>query len=102
MLLATLTLAFPASAHTVDSRLGDFYGGMLHPLTALEHVLPFFAVGLLAGQQGERAARWLVLVFPLALLAGAGLATVTAAIPFTRPLNAASLVMRAGGCRRPC
>ena len=60
----------------LDNRFGDFYGGVLHPLTALEHALPILALGLLAGQQGERAARWLVLVFPLALLIGAVLATV--------------------------
>jgi hydrogenase/urease accessory protein HupE len=76
----------------VDKRFGDFYGGILHPLTALEHALPILALGLLAGQQGERAARWLVLVFPLALLIGAGLAAVTPPVPSIRFLNATSFV----------
>jgi hydrogenase/urease accessory protein HupE len=76
----------------LDNRFGDFYGGVLHPLTALEHALPFLALGLLAGQQGERAARWLVLVFPLALLTGAALAPDMPALPSMGILNAASFV----------
>jgi urease accessory protein len=66
---------------------------VLHPLTALEHVLPILALGLLAGQQGERAARWLVLVFPLALLCGAALAGVAPPFASARLLNVASFVV---------
>ena len=90
-----LVVAFaqPAVAHSLDNRFGDFYGGVLHPLTALEHALPIVALGLLAGQQGERASRWLVLVFPLALLLGAVLAAVAPTLPSTRLLNAASFVV---------
>jgi urease accessory protein len=51
------------------------------------------ALGLLAGQQGERASRWLVLVFPLALLLGAVLAAVAPALPSMRLLNAVSFVV---------
>jgi urease accessory protein len=83
----------PASAHMLDNRFGDFYGGVIHPLTALEHALPILAVGLLAGQQGERAARWLVLAFPLALLIGAGLPTLAPSLPSMGVLNAASFVV---------
>ena len=92
-MLPVLALVPPASAHTIDNRFGDFYGGLLHPLTALEHALPILALGLLAGQQGERAARWLVLGFPLALLIGAVLAVMTPALPSMRFLNAASFVV---------
>ena len=83
----------PALAHSLSNRFGDFYGGMLHPVTALEHVLPLLALGLLAGQQGERPARWLVLVFPLALLIGAGVAPVVPPLPWMRLLNAISFVV---------
>jgi urease accessory protein len=93
MLLLAIASAHPAAAHTLDNRFGDFYGGVLHPLTALEHALPILALGLLAGQQGERAARWLVLVFPLALLIGAVLSVLTPALPWPRFLNAASFVV---------
>ena len=91
-LLVGLAWATPASAHMLDNRFGDFYGGVLHPLTALEHALPILALGLLAGQQGERAARWLVLTFPLALLLGAVLATVIPLLPSISLLNAVSFV----------
>jgi urease accessory protein len=92
-LLVVFVGAGPASAHMLDNRFGDFYGGVIHPLTALEHGLPILAVGLLAGQQGERAARWLVLVFPLALLIGAGLPTLAPSLPSMGFLNAASFVV---------
>ncbi len=88
-----VAFAHPAAAHSLDNRFGDFYGGVLHPLTALEHALPIVALGLLAGQQGERASRWLVLVFPLALLLGAVLAAVAPTLPSMRLLNAASFVV---------
>jgi urease accessory protein len=60
-----------AHAHSVNKQFGDFYGGMLHPLTALEHLLPILGLSLLAGQQGTLPARWVLLLFPLALLVGA-------------------------------
>jgi urease accessory protein len=62
-----------AQAHLIDSRLGDFYGGVLHPLTAFEEVLPWLALAALAAFQGAERARWLVVVFPLSLLAGGAL-----------------------------
>jgi urease accessory protein len=103
--LLVLATASSALAHTFDNRFGDFYGGVLHPLTALEHALPILALGLLAGQQGERASRWLVLVFPLALLVGAGLAAALPALPSMRVLNAVSFValglLVAAGWRSP-
>jgi urease accessory protein len=82
-----------AFAHSLSNRFGDFYGGMLHPVTALEHALPIFALGLLAGQQGARAARWVLLVFPLALLLGATLATVAPALSWVSLLNKASFAL---------
>jgi hydrogenase/urease accessory protein HupE len=71
-----------AHAHLVNTRLGDFYGGMLHPLTGLEDVLPWFALAILVGLQGPRAARWLVAMFPLGLLIGGGLSLAGPALPF--------------------
>jgi len=71
---ATVVLAPSAArAHLVDTRLGDFYGGVLHPLTAFEEILPWLALAALAAFQGAARARWLVLVFPLSLLAGCAL-----------------------------
>jgi urease accessory protein len=62
-----------ASAHPIKG-VGDFYAGMLHPLTALEFLLPWIAFSLFAGQQGRRAALLTLAIFPLALVSGAALA----------------------------
>jgi len=51
--VALLVLAFPAtaSAHTTVSGVGDFFGGVLHPLTTPAHLLVLLGLGLLAGRQ---------------------------------------------------
>jgi urease accessory protein len=59
-----------ADAHIVASRLGDFYTGALHPLTDLQDLILWGAMGVLAGSLGASKGRWLVLAFPLGLLAG--------------------------------
>ena len=48
-----LLLALPASAsaHTVVSGVGDFFGGVLHPLTTPAHVLLLLGLGIYLGQQ---------------------------------------------------
>jgi hydrogenase/urease accessory protein HupE len=66
---------------------------VLHPVSALEHALPMLALGLLAGQQGARAARWLLLIFPLGLLIGAALAPLMPPLPWVRPLNNVSFAV---------
>jgi urease accessory protein len=71
--IATATLvasAQVADAHIVASRLGDFYTGALHPLTDLQDIILWVAIGVLAGSLGASKGRWLVLAFPLGLLAG--------------------------------
>lgn len=62
--------AAPASAHLVSTRFGELYSGMLHPLLALEHVVPWLGLGLLGGLVEQRSSRWALLVFPLCVLAG--------------------------------
>lgn len=65
-----MLLVFPTSAlaHLVNPDVGEFYAGMLHPLTSFEHLLPAVMLGLLAGRQGLQGARWTLAVFPAALL----------------------------------
>ena len=77
VLASLITLLSPtaASAHPIKG-VGDFYAGMLHPLTALEFLLPWIALSLFAGQQGRRAALLTLALFPLALVSGAGLSMV--------------------------
>jgi urease accessory protein len=67
---ALIGSAQAADAHIITSRLGDFYAGALHPLTDLQDIILWAALGLLAGSLGAAKGRWLVLVFPLGLSAG--------------------------------
>lgn len=67
---ALLLLPSAADAHIIAARLGDFYMGALHPFTDLQDVILWTAMGVLAGSLGASKGRWLILVFPLGLLAG--------------------------------
>lgn len=78
---AAVLLPGTAHAHLVETRLGDFYGGMLHPLTDLRQILPWVALAALAAFQGPQRARWVVPLFPLALLCGGLLQQVAPAFP---------------------
>ena len=59
-----------AWAHLVNTNVGEFYAGMMHPLTSSEHLLPTVALALIAGQCGKRSARAALFAFPAALLLG--------------------------------
>lgn len=85
--LAIAGMPTAAHAHLVDTRLGDFYGGALHPLTDLQQVLPWIALAALAAFQGPQRARWVVLTFPLALLAGGAASLVLPSPPFAGILD---------------
>jgi hydrogenase/urease accessory protein HupE len=65
-----------AEAHIVAARLGDFYMGVVHPLTDLQDVVLWTATGVLAGTLGAAKGRWLIAVFPLGLLVGLSLGQV--------------------------
>jgi urease accessory protein len=93
---ATLGLAFGANvacAHVASAQAGAFYAGLLHPLTAPEHVLPMLALGLLAGQRGLNQSQGVLLAFVVALAAGAGLAPSGTAPGWISLLNVGSLVV---------
>lgn len=68
----SLFLLWPthAFAHPMKG-VGDFYAGMLHPMTAIECILPMVALSLLAGQQGRKTAIGILITFPLATALGA-------------------------------
>ncbi|HSN72508.1 MAG TPA: HupE/UreJ family protein [Steroidobacteraceae bacterium] len=68
--ITALALPGVAHAHLVSTRFGDFYAGLLHPLTALENLLPWIALGLLAGMHEPRTSRWLLVLFPAGLAIG--------------------------------
>lgn len=88
-----LAQAQAADAHIVAIRLGDFYAGALHPLTDLQDVLLWLAIGLLAGSLGALRGRWLVLVFPIGLLAGLALGERIGAIAANPAIDAVIAVV---------
>lgn len=90
-------LAGNAEAHSTVKGVGDLYAGLLHVLTALEHVLPFVALSLLAGQRDLKAqAEGVLLVFPVALMAGAGAALWLPPIHGLALFNIASAILLGG------
>jgi urease accessory protein len=77
--------------------VGDLYAGLLHVLTALEHVLPFIALSLLAGQRGLKSqADAILLVFPVALMAGAAAALWMPPVPGLAFFNVTSAILLGG------
>lgn len=93
--LCLLLSAAAAHAHSAARGAGDFYAGALHALTALEHVLPFVALGILAGQQGRKGEPFL-LVFCVALAVGATVALWAAPLPYIGMLNIFSGILFGG------
>lgn len=96
--LAALTLALsgsPASAHLITTGLGPVYDGVSHFLTSPEDIIPAFALALLAGQCGPKAAQGVLFVLPAAWLAG-GLAGLVAASPALPPLAWLSFMVTGG------
>jgi len=92
-----VSFAANADAHSSVKGVGDLYAGLLHVLTALEHVLPFIALSLLAGQRGQKArAEAVLLVFPVALMLGAAAALWVAPLPGLAFFNVASAILLGG------
>jgi urease accessory protein len=90
--LGLALLSTGAHAHSSAKGVGDFYAGFLHPLTALEHVLPFLALGILCGQQGQRAQAALPL-FWIALMLGATVALWLPGLPAVDLINILSALI---------
>ena len=57
--LAPLLLLAPglAVAHSPMQGIGNFYGGILHPILVPSHLLALLSLGLLIGQSGVSAMR---------------------------------------------
>lgn len=92
--LALVVLCAPASAHAhlVSTRFGQLYGGLLHALLGLEHVLVWIGLGLLGGFQATHVARWLVLVLPASVAAGAVLGGMLPPVAAFSQINLLSIV----------
>ncbi len=91
--LALVGVPASADAHLINTTLGDFYGGILHPLSGPEDVVPWFALAILASIQDPRNGRWLLFVFPIALVGGALLSVVAPALSISPAWNLAVIVV---------
>jgi ABC-type nickel/cobalt efflux system permease component RcnA len=89
-------LPVTAWAHLVNTNVGEFYAGMMHPLTSSEHLLPTLALALMAGQCGKHAARAALLAFPAALLAGTISGSLLPPYDFFQVINLILLVVLGG------
>lgn len=85
-------LSAGAQAHSSIKGVGDFYAGLLHPLTTLEDVLPFLALGILAGQQGTRVQSALP-VFWIALMVGVTVSLWVPSLPTVGFINIVSALV---------
>jgi urease accessory protein len=86
-----LTVSQPASAHLVSTRFGEFYAGLLHPLTTLAHLVAWIALALLAAAQGATDARRNLLAFPAAVALGVVLGAWLPGLAAAEAVNIASL-----------
>jgi urease accessory protein len=96
--IAAMLLASPsmALAHLVSSGLGPFYDGALHLLLSPTDLLGLIAVTLLAGLAGVAGGRWVVIILPLAWLAG-GLAGLVLGAGIEMPWLAVLWLVALGG-----
>ena len=91
--IGLLGLSEPAAAHLVSTRFGELYGGLIHPLTALQHLVPWLGLGLLGGLLGSHTSKWVLLAFPLSVGTGALLAGTLPAAAAVGHLNLFSFVL---------
>lgn len=94
--LASLLVLVPGTvfAHSPMPGIGQFYGGLLHPVLVPSHLLALVALGLLVGQRGLAVMRLAYSSFALALLAG----LVLAALWPTSPTGAETALLALAGC----
>ena len=85
-----------ASAHLVSARFGEFYSGLLHPLSTLVHLVPWIALGLLAGVQGQRHAKLNIWFFLAAIFLGVLLGSFIPTVSWVSVINLLSFIVAGG------
>ncbi len=93
--VAAAAVAPPAHAHLVETGFGAYYDGLAHVVATPADLLAVLALALFAGQRGTKAARWALLVLPLAWLAG-GIAGANAPAVGSLPLWTTATFLVAG------
>ena len=93
-LIAALCLVSPSLyAHTGGSIDHSLAGGLLHPLTGIDHLLVLLAVGMIAVKQGGKFMFALPVVFLALMATGAFLNSLGVQIPFVESFIAVSLLV---------
>lgn len=92
-LLVSLFFTRHVEAHAIGQRLGDFYGGLLHPILILRHVLPLIALSLVAGQHGAEVGRKSLYIFLGSISGGAIISVLLPPISSVLFINELSLVI---------
>jgi len=67
-------LSMPAMAHE-GTHTGSLLSGLYHPLAGADHLIAMVAAGLWVAIQKPAARHWLPVLFPLAMMVGAMMAT---------------------------
>jgi urease accessory protein len=83
---------FSTAAFAHPGHAGGFAGGLVHPLTGLDHLLAMVAVGLWASQLGRRAMLLLPVLFPAVMAVGAALGVYGVTLPWVEAGILASVV----------
>lgn len=74
--LGVALMPVTARAHLVETGFGAFYNGLAHVVLTPSDLLLVVGLALLAGQRGAGVARRVLLILPLAWLAGGALAAI--------------------------
>ena len=74
-------LPAPAHAHAPIAGAGEFYAGLLHPLTDPQAIPSLLALGLLAGRAGKERGLWTALVGSATAFAAGLIATLVGWLP---------------------
>lgn len=91
--LLALCLPEPAWAHLVSTRFGELYDGLMHPLTTLQHVVPWLGLGLLGGLLDNNTSKWVLPSFPLSVGIGALLGGILPETTIVTWLNVFSFIL---------
>lgn len=93
LLVSVLLVSQQADAHLVSTRFGEFYSGLLHPITTFMHVIPWAGMALLGAQQVRSYSRWLLIIFPLAVTTGVFSSSFLPEIKWLNLINLGSFVL---------
>lgn len=82
-----------AYAHLVNTEVGEFYAGMMHPFTSFDYFLLLLVPAFLASQIGKRAVRFSIILFPSILGLTIFLGTFANSGTLTHLLNPLTLII---------